>query len=186
MKILRSPQKLSFTTQNVIPTIGFPKWGSNTNISVSSSKFLQFNFAQILSPKSKGDITWAWNLAACSIQDIFTSHSSGNMSDPHHVTTIESIPVLIWGTVTIYFQLQVSRTKLILRGEGCNGPTLIFILITLNHLNYELITLGPAFQSSIFSFQFSNFLCACILVRLQVESTEWPRNEILITPQIIH
>jgi len=92
------------------------------------------------------------------IQNTLASHSLGTMFQIHIMSSQWSqFPVFICNTVRVPFKLPVSRTKLILRGEGCNGPTLIFILITLNHLNYELIKLGPAFQSSIFSFQFSIF-----------------------------
>jgi len=62
----------------------------------------------------------------------------------------------------------------------CNGPTMIFTLITLNHLNYKLIKLGPAFHSIIFHFKSafpSNIDIYIYFVLLQVESADWPRNE---------
>ena len=34
MNRLRTPEKLSLTTQNMIPTIGFPKRGYNTSVLV--------------------------------------------------------------------------------------------------------------------------------------------------------
>ena len=54
----------------------------------------------------------------------------------------------------------------------CNDSTLIFILIRLNQLNYELIKLSPAFQSSIFPFRVSIFYVHVYFCMLRVESTE--------------
>ena len=76
----------------------------------------------------------------------FTTH----IPTPQHVIIIDPILVPIWSTVMIYLKLQVSRTKLILRGEGCNSPNLIHILMTPMYFNYKLIKLGAPFPFNFF------------------------------------
>ena len=63
-----------------------------------------------------------------------------------------------------FFQIASFEDETYFKGEGCNGPALIFILITLNPLSCKLITLGPTFQFSIFSFQFSLFFTQICII----------------------
>jgi len=65
-------------------------------------------------------------------------------------------------TVKVFFKLQVSRTELILRGEGRNGPNLKLILITLNRFNDKVIKLGVAFQFSIFYIYIHIYIYICM------------------------
>jgi len=81
--------------------------------------------------------------------NVCISHNFKRVLDPHHVLVTTLVPMPIWSTIAVSFQLQVSRTKLNLRGKGCNVPNLIFILITLYHVNYKVSKLGAAFQFSI-------------------------------------
>ena len=71
---------------------------------------------------------------------------------------MKPMPVLSCSTVRVSSNLQVSRTKLVLRGEGCNGPTLMIILITLNYPNDKLIKLGPDISIRHFLILIQHFL----------------------------
>ena len=58
----------------------------------------------------------------------------------------KQVSISISGKDKVSYKLKVSRTKLILRGEGCNSLNLKFFLIISNYLNHKLTTLGVAFQ----------------------------------------
>ena len=87
MKRLRNPKKLSFVTQNMIPTIGFPKWAK---IQVCQFQFILHSFGKMTIMFSTNLVLrqFKWHLKANTLKYLPTQN--------HNFPMDQSLPVWLW------------------------------------------------------------------------------------------